>query len=443
MPTPLTTIQQDFQVRFRYTVQFTRDLFAPHNPLLKNSIAPDPDTAPRKLLVALDRGVQRHHPQILPKIEAYCRRHPESLALMGVPLLFEGGEHLKNDALFVTILQQAMDAAGLCRHSYVVAIGGGALIDLVGFAAATAHRGIRLIRVPTTVMAQADASIGVKNGINAFGKKNFIGTFAPPVAVLNDADFLPTLSQRDWIGGVAEAVKVALIKDADFFAFLEEHAEALAERDLALMEQVIHRCAVLHLDHIAHSGDPFEFGSSRPLDFGHWAAHKLEHLSGYELGHGQAVALGIALDSTYAYLAGLLPQTQWQRILTTLRTLGFALYDPRLDARHGLLDGLSEFREHLGGRLTIMLLQDIGQGIEVHNIDLDLMRQSLTVLEDAAAASPGYGARIAVHGAHRPGLRPLVSTKLRQVRLQSSEKVDPTTDFQESCRAEKRRASRF
>jgi 3-dehydroquinate synthase len=422
MPPPLTTIQQDIQVNFRYAVHFTRDLFAVDNALFKDTVAPDFAGSPRKLLAVVDRSVHRHHPQLVPKIEAYCRRHPEAVTLVGAPLLFEGGEHLKNDALFVTILQQAIHAAGLCRHSYVVAIGGGALIDLAGFAAATAHRGIRLIRVPTTVMAQADASIGVKNGINAFGKKNFIGTFAPPAAVLNDADFLPTLTQRDWIGGVAEAVKVALIKDSDFFTFIEEHAEDLAQRDLALMQQVIYRCALLHLDHIANGGDPFELGSSRPLDFGHWAAHKLEHLSGYELGHGQAVALGIALDSTYAYLIGLLPRSQWQRILTTLRTLGFALYDPWMDAQYGLLDGLDDFREHLGGRLTIMLIWDIGQGIEVHDIDPDVVQQSLTILEDNASASPGYEARIAVQGAHRSGLRALATTKLRQMRLLSSTK---------------------
>jgi 3-dehydroquinate synthase len=343
--------------------------------------------------------VQRCHPRLWSRIEAYCRRHPKVVTLIGAPLLFEGGEHLKNNPLNVNLVQQAIHAAGLCRHSYVAAIGGGALIDMAGFAAATAHRGIRLIRVPTTVMAQADASIGVKNGINAFGKKNFIGAFAPPAAVLNDADFLPTLSRRDWIGGVAEAVKVALIKDADFFAFLEEHAESLAHRDLALMEQVIHRSAMLHLDHIARGGDPFESGSSRPLDFGHWAAHKLEHLSGYELGHGQAVAMGIALDSTYAHLTGLLPQSQWQRILTTLRTLGFALYGPRMEAEHGLLDGLREFQEHLGGRLTIMLLWDIGQGLEVHEVDPDLVRESLALLKKEAALSSGSAARVAAGGA--------------------------------------------
>jgi len=393
MQPPLTTIQQDFQVSFRYAVHFTRDLFAVSNPLFKNVLGQDAAGPPPKLLVVLDRGAQRHHPRLWPKIEAYCRRHPEVVTLAGAPLLFEGGEHLKNNPMNVNLVQQAIHAAGICRHSYVAAIGGGALIDMAGFAAATAHRGVRLIRVPTTVMAQADASIGVKNGINAFGQKNFIGAFAPPAAVVNDLDFLPTLSSRDWIGGVAEAVKVALIKDADFFTFLEEHAEALADRDLALMQQVIYRCAALHLEHIARGGDPFEFGSSRPLDFGHWAAHRLEHLSGYELGHGQAVALGLALDSTYAHLMGLLPRGQWQRILTTLRSLGFALYDARMEVEHGLLDGLKEFQQHLGGRLTIMLLWDIGQGLEVHDLDPDLVRESLGSLKERAATSEGYPPR--------------------------------------------------
>lgn len=393
MAAPLTTIQQDIRVNYRYAVHFTRDLFAAGNPLMRDLLAENGSGCPKKLLVVVDRGVYRHHPQLLSRIEAYCLHYPEVIDLAGVPLLFGGGERLKNDPLHVTILQQAIQAGGLCRHSYVVAVGGGALIDMAGFAAATAHRGLRLIRVPTTVMAQADASIGVKNGINAFGKKNFIGTFAPPVAVVNDADFLPTLSRRDWIGGVAEAVKVALIKDGGFFDFLEANAAALADRDLDLMEQVIHRCAGLHLDHIANGGDPFESGSSRPLDFGHWAAHKLEQLSGFELGHGQAVAMGIALDATYAHLLGLLARPQWQRILDTLANLGFALYDPLMELEYGLLDGLTEFREHLGGGLTIMLIWDIGQGIEVHDMDPDLVGQSVALLKQRAEVPLGYAAR--------------------------------------------------
>ncbi len=391
----LTTIQQDFQVSFRYPVHFTTGLFDPKNSLLKDVIQTGGGELPKKFLAVVDRGLYRHHPQLLEDIEDYCREYEEVISLCGAPLLLPGGEAVKNEPLYVTILHQAIQAAGLCRHSYMAAVGGGALIDTVGFAAATAHRGIRLIRIPTTVLAQADAAIGVKNSVNAMGQKNFLGVFAPPAAVLNDATFLTTLSQRDWIGGVAEAVKVALIKDADFFVFLEKQAHPLVQRDLQVMRQVIQRCAALHLEHIATGGDPFEQGSSRPLDFGHWAAHRLELLSGFELGHGEAVAIGLALDTTYSYLTGLLSKAAWQRVLELLVNLGFALYVPQLQDRSAILQGLEDFRAHLGGRLAIMLLWEIGQGLEVNEIQpqtimaaIDLLRQiALEYSEQLAVSS--------------------------------------------------------
>lgn len=376
----MKTLRQDIRVSFNYAVHFTERLFAVDNPLLREVVASSGEL-PRKVLVVADRGVCRHHPRLLRDIQTYARQYPEVITLAGPPLVVEGGEGAKNDPRHLSRLHRAMQAAGLCRHSFVAAVGGGAVLDLAGFAAATAHRGVRLIRVHTTVLAQADSAVGVKNGVNACGQKNFAGTFAPPWAVLNDRRFLTTLSSQDWIGGTAEAVKVALIKDADFFAFLEEHAAALAARDLDLMAQVIHRSAALHLDHIATGGDPFEFGSSRPLDFGHWAAHKLEQLSGYTLGHGAAVAVGLALDATYSHLAGLLLGEDWLRLLALLSRLGFDLAPPELAAGPRLLEGLQEFREHLGGRLTIMLLWGIGQGLEVHEMDPDLVLAAAALLK--------------------------------------------------------------
>ena len=170
-----------------------------------------------------------------------------------------------------------------CSRHCLIAIGGGALLDVAGFAAAMAHRGVRLIRVPTTVLSQDDSAIGVKNGINAFDKKNYLGTFAAPFAVINDSRFLPTLSDRDWRSGISEAIKVALIRDAAFFDFIEANAVKLHDRDLPVMEQLVHRSAELHYDHITTNGDPYEQGSSRPLDYGHWAAHKLEPVTDYRL----------------------------------------------------------------------------------------------------------------------------------------------------------------
>ncbi len=379
-------LHQTVQITYRYSVYFTDHLFARDNTLLRDVLGIDP--VPKKVLCVVDQGLWQHHPDLLDAIQAYFHFHCTSLRLVCYPLIFQGGEDAKNNLANVAMVQEAIYLHGICRHSYVMVIGGGAVLDMVGYAAATAHRGVRLIRVPTTVLAQGDSGIGVKNSVNAFGRKNFLGTFAPPSLVFNDAHFLETLSIRDWRSGIAEAIKVALLKDSEFFDFIERQAKPLMQRDISVMLQLIYRCAQLHLDHIVHGGDPFEFGSSRPLDFGHWAAHKLEQLSGYTLRHGEAVALGIALDATYAYLEGWLYEQNWQRILGLLSSLGFALFTPELrqyldhqnDPRC-IFSGLREFREHLGGRLTIPLLEGIGRYTEVNEVYQETMKESIALLE--------------------------------------------------------------
>src|SRR6266511_261797 len=384
----LPAMEQRVEVTFGYRVLFTEDVFALDNPLLAHTIAAAEQETQARFLCIVEEGVVRHRAGLVQAVVSYARRFREFSELVEAPLLVPGGERVKNDPRLVEQVHNAIHRAGIDRHSYVVAVGGGALLDMVGYAAATAHRGVRLIRVPTTVLAQNDSAVGVKNSINAFGKKNFLGTFAPPAAVLNDARFLTTLSDRDWRSGIAEAIKVALLKDAAFFRDIEEHAAALVQRDLGAMSRLIHRCGQLHLQHIAASGDPFELGSSRPLDLGHWAAHKLEQLSGYSLRHGEAVAIGLAVDSTYAHLSGLLATESWRRILDLLLAAGLPIYAPELsDSLHDrsdprcILHGLSEFREHLGGQLTIMLPRCIGQGVEVHQVDEPTMMASIARLE--------------------------------------------------------------
>ncbi len=380
------SLQQQFQVSFSYPVHFTEGLFAADNLLLRNALAPD-GGPPHRVFFALDSGVAEQHPQLAQRIEEYFAAHAGALQLSGPLLLIPGGEQCKNQPALVQQVLEAVDAYHLDRHAYLAAIGGGAVLDMVGYAASIAHRGIRHLRIPTTVLSQNDSGIGVKNSINAFGKKNFLGNFAPPFAVFNDFDFLPTLEDRDWRGGMAEALKVSLLKDAAFFRFIQENAAALAARDMPRMQHLIHRCAELHLQHIA-SGDAFEQGSSRPLDFGHWSAHKLEQLSGYRIRHGEAVAIGIALDSVYSHLQGLLSAAGLAEIIAVLQALGFALYAPEMSAHlaeathpDSLLHGLQEFREHLGGQLTIMLLAGIGQGVEVHEIDDQLMVEAVRYLQ--------------------------------------------------------------
>jgi 3-dehydroquinate synthase len=390
----MDSIDQSFTVPFHYRVYFTRDVFSRANPLLSTTVLHTVPGQPARVLFVVDDGVARAHPALTRSIDEYCAAYPgavTSAAIFTVP----GGEQAKNDSRTLAHIVDAIHRASLCRHSYVAAIGGGAVLDAAGYAAATVHRGVRLIRIPTTVLSQDDSAVGVKNGINAYGQKNYLGTFAPPFAVINDFSFLSTLSDRDWRGGVSEAVKAALIRDPVFFDLIEQHAAALVARDMAAMEMVIRRSAILHLQHIATGGDPFEAGSSRPLDFGHWAAHKLERLSSHRLRHGQAVAIGIALDTTYSHLAGRLPEAEWQRIIALLQALELPVFTPEL-ARHlpedghpgSVLRGLDEFREHLGGRLTIMLLEGIGRPFDAHEMRRDLLVRSIEILKELQEKRP-------------------------------------------------------
>lgn len=377
-------IKQKFSVSYQYDIHFTSGLFAAENRLLSRFFAERLHGPVPKLLVVVDEGVTTYHPALIERIRDYLDPDP-AVQLINDILVVPGGEAIKNQSESVDGIIEAVDRYGIDRHSYILAIGGGAVLDAVGYAAAIAHRGIRHLRVPTTVLSQNDSGMGVKNGINYRGKKNFMGTFSPPVAVFNDNRFLLTLDDRAWVSGISEAVKVALIKDAAFFDWIEAHAGILRRRDSEAMDELIFRCAELHLQHIA-GADPFEFGSSRPLDFGHWSAHKLEQLSNFEVLHGEAVAIGIALDTVYSAIAGMLSPQDAQRVLSVLQTLELPIFHPLLggtSAAHPLLAGLEEFREHLGGQLTIMLLSAIGRGVEVHELE------SENVLRAAAALQEG------------------------------------------------------
>jgi 3-dehydroquinate synthase len=377
----MTILHQNFQVQFSYNIIFTENLFSPENTTLLGFLQQYGNTDFRKkILFLIDEGVATTHPYLREQIKQYFASQ-NTIELSSEILILAGGEQVKNDPQYLSQTLQAIDDNGIDRHSFVAAIGGGAFLDMVGYASAIAHRGVKHIRIPTTVLSQNDSGIGVKNGVNFFNKKNFLGTFAPPVAVFNDGNFLRTLSERDWRSGISEAVKVALIKDLAFFEWLETHAKALSERDEVAMQKQIVRCAELHLQHIS-SGDPFEMGSARPLDFGHWAAHKLEYLTNFEIRHGEAVAIGIALDSVYSFLKNNLTAEELERILRTLETLGFKIYHEALaeNDKINLWKGLNEFREHLGGQLTITILQALGKGIEVHEIDFELVKKAVDIL---------------------------------------------------------------
>lgn len=383
----MSVIQRTIQVGFELRVFFTRNVFGTANPVLRDVLLGGAEERVHGVLVVIDESLAQAQPGLIAQIEAYFAGASDRLKLVCPPMIIEGGERTKNSYFHVSEIHSHIDRYHIDRHSYLIAIGGGALLDMVGLAASTAHRGVRHVRIPTTTLSQADSGVGVKNGINAFGKKNFIGTFTPPYAVVNDSELLVSLSGRDKRAGYVEAVKVALIRDRQFFENIEHDAKALAEFNPEAMQRLIHRCAELHLTHIATSGDPFEFGSARPLDFGHWAAHKLEQLSEYKIRHGEAVAVGIALDVIYARMMGFLDAAATGRILRLLEALGFDLFANELlhvDSNQSLiiLDGLEEFREHLGGQLAITLLKGIGQGFEVHEMSLPKVVEAIYELQE-------------------------------------------------------------
>lgn len=379
-------LRHTIRVEFEHRVYFTERAFGPANRLLERVLMAAAGTARPAVLVVVDEGLGRACPRLDREIRDWFEARGDRLNLVAPPLSLPGGEQLKDSCTHVREILSAIDHHHLDRHSYVLAIGGGALLDVVGLAAATAHRGVRHVRLPSTTLSQADSGVGVKNGVNAFGKKNFIGTFAVPHAVINDFALLRTLSARDQRGGFSEAVKVACVKDARFFANLERDAARLRAFEPRAVKRLIYRSAVLHAEHIASGGDPFEMASARPLDFGHWAAHKLEQLSGYRLRHGEAVAVGMALDTLYSTRAGYLPAEEAERVLALLEALGFNLFAEELsgtDARGELviLEGLDEFRAHLGGELTLTLLSRIGRGFEVHSMAPTRVAEAIRSLE--------------------------------------------------------------
>lgn len=380
------TYRQSFSVPFSFPVIFTRDAFSSANRTVADCLRPEPLNGRRRIVVVIDSGVAGADPELATRIHLYASLHRDIVDLIRPPVILRGGEACKNGFDQVEKLHLLVRETGFCRHSCIVAVGGGAFLDAVGFAAATAHRGIRLLRMPTTTLSQNDAGVGVKNGINACGRKNFVGTFAPPCGVVADFSFLDTLPPRDRRSGIAEAVKVALIRDRSFFDRLRADRYRLAAFEPQAMERMIIETARLHLDHIRTAGDPFESGSARPLDFGHWIAHKLEEVTTGDIRHGEAVAVGIAVDALYSCRQESITGRQLLLILDLLATLGFRLYHPALE-RIDLEAALREFREHLGGPLSLPLLNGIGSCIETCGIDMNIYRECIAAL----AALSGKG----------------------------------------------------
>jgi 3-dehydroquinate synthase len=378
---PRAAIDVPFSVPVVHRLRFTTDVLGPDQDVLADVLEPSGERLAR-VQFWLDEQVAQAQPDLIDRLHDFSGRHHDRLVPTGNVQIVPGGEVVKNEIHILERMLKVFHAANLDRRSYVVVIGGGAVLDAVGFAAAIAHRGIRLVRLPTTTLGQADSGIGVKNSVNLFGQKNWVGTFAVPWAVINDEALLATLSDRDFVCGFSEAVKVSLLKDAGVFDNLCGMAERIRTRDMSAARPMIRASAQMHLDHITCGGDPFEANEARPLDFGHWSAHKLEVLSEFSVRHGEAVALGVAIDSVYSSLVHGLPAGDCQRILDCLADLGLFLDHPVLAEPEPLFAGLEEFRQHLGGRLTVTMLRGVGDPIDVHEIHRPRMEIAIRRVAD-------------------------------------------------------------
>ena len=376
-----------FAASFVHRLRFTDDILGADRDVLADVLEPSGDR-PARVQFWLDEHVADARPDLKPRLREFAEAYPGRIVRAGNIQVVPGGEGLKNDIHNLERMLKVFNAANLDRRSYVVVVGGGAVLDAVGFAAAIAHRGIRLVRLPTTTLSQADSGVGVKNGVNLFGKKNWMGAFAPPWAVVNDAALLETLPDRDFICGFAEAVKVALLKEPATFATLCATAGAIRRRDPGASQAMIRASVRMHLDHITLGGDPFEALEARPLDFGHWSAHKLEAMTAFRLRHGEAVAIGVAIDSVYSSMALGLPRADAGRVLRCLSDLGFPLHHPILRETDALFAGLEEFRQHLGGRLTLTMLRGVGDPVDVHEVDLGLMASAIEQVRRASPPAP-------------------------------------------------------
>jgi 3-dehydroquinate synthase len=382
----------DFSVAFRHRLRFTQDILGADAQVLADLLESSEGRIPR-VQFWLDEHVANANPDLKQRLHAFARRYPDRFQVVGNPQIIPGGEAVKNDVHILERMLKVFHEADMDRRSYVVVVGGGAVLDAVGFAAAIAHRGLRLIRIPTTTLAQADSGIGVKNSVNLFQKKNWLGSFAVPWGVINDRSLLTTLSDRDFRCGFSEAVKVSLLKSPSFFEEIFANAHRIAARGEECWS-AIETSARWHLRHITAGGDPFEMLEARPLDFGHWSAHKLEAMSQFELRHGEAVGIGVAVDTVYSSLVHGLSNDDADRVLVCLERLGLLIDHPTLQRTDELFMGLEEFRQHLGGRLTVTMLEGVGRPIDVHEVDRVRMAEAIQIVVDRVARIAAAAANV-------------------------------------------------
>ncbi len=278
----------------------------------------------------------------------------------GVYVIDPPGENSKHLQTVAEIVEQ-MDRGFLGRDSVVAALGGGTVGDIAGFAAAIFKRGVPVVQIPTTTVSQADSAIGGKTGVDSSVSKNAIGAFWQPAAVYIDTATLQTLDDRQYRAGLAESVKHAAIADAEYFAFLEAHVEALLKRE---GEALVHLAeANCRIKAAVTAEDPTEKNKRRILNYGHTIGHAVESASGFGLLHGEAVAIGMVAAGRIEAALGLAADDRGERIEGLLTKLGLPTRIPRGYATEGLTDLMKRDKKAVGRRPRFVLLEKLGQAL--------------------------------------------------------------------------------
>lgn len=364
---------------FEYPIVFSSDVFDPENVELSSVIRRHEPEGRHRLAAVVDRGAIVGSRELILHIERYAAHHRAHLELVAPPIVLDGGDMLKDDAFLPGRLQSYFHTLELDRRSTLLCIGGGALLDICGFAAATMRSAPRVVRLPSTTRSQAGPAMLPACTVNAFGTRDFLGIWRPPFAVVCDQRFLDTQRTRDKVAGLSEAVRAALLWDAELFGWIGEHAGKLSAGERDAVAELVQRSAGLYAAHAAKM-NPVDPRLSEALAHGTWAADKLTTLAERPVRMGEALAIGIALDAVIASLTGALSAKARDAIVTTLERLGLRLWHETLgrvdsEGRLLLLDGLSDL---CGGQVPeAPLLEGIGGGVSPWTLREDVVREAI------------------------------------------------------------------
>jgi 3-dehydroquinate synthase len=353
----------ELSTRAGFAVRFSRDCLSPANSDLADLLRGGEPFRRQRVLFLIDAGLAAVQPRVAEHASAYLAAHKANLVSAGAPILIEGGENVKNRPEVCDWLRARFYGAGLDARSHVVVVGGGAVLDAVGFAAATLRRAPRVTRVPTTLLAQASGALSPRCAVNALGRKDALCAFQAPFGVLLDAKWLGSLSDREKRAGLAEITRTALAADADFFHWLADHARALGGFERRALETAARWSARLHWESAAE-GESFDPSRPAPLDFGRWAALRLEAEAGGGLLHGEAAAVGASVDLLLSVLLMGMPPEAARAALELIAGFGLPLWHDVLgqadsEGAPALLSALAEFS--LAGGSSVPLLRAPGR----------------------------------------------------------------------------------